>query len=411
MKKSLLIISTVVATACTPRASTTDTDITSDVGRAAVALDRSDSVEFRDLRKLEAVLKGKRIVLLGENGHGVGDFTVHKARIVRFLHERLGFDVIAFESPFDDCARANAAIETLGAVRAAQSCLLVQLQHAEIRPLFDYMRASHATGKPLAFAGLDLQISLFSARARPGAIRTQLGARNSRLAAELAALDSTLIELTFKGVDSVQTWIPGNGARMAALLDSAVTLTDGHLQRVLATERALLGRLQLRTGAVSPVPYYESRDVWMARMVRWLADSTGTRRKIAVWLHNDHGRYGLWATPSGPAQSTGRLLRAWYGGAVYSVGLFMGRGQVADNSRRVRDVRPIETGSLEALLSATNIPALWLDLSKNNRIRQWFQRTLTYTRAGLAADTMAFGREFDGIIYIDSVGPPNFGIR
>jgi erythromycin esterase-like protein len=157
-----------------------------DVGTAAVALDRSDSVEFRDLRQLEAVLKGKRIVLLGENGHGVGDFTVHKARIVRFLHERLGFDVIAFESPFDDCARANAAIETLGAVRAAQSCLLVQLQHAEIRPLFDYMRASRATGKPLAFAGLDLQISLFSARARPAAIRTQLGARNPRLASELA---------------------------------------------------------------------------------------------------------------------------------------------------------------------------------------------------------------------------------
>jgi hypothetical protein len=187
MRKRLLIISTAVATACTPRTTATDPNITAqDVGRAAVALDRSDSVEFRDLRQLEAVLKGKRIVLLGENGHGVGDFTVHKARIVRFLHERLGFDVIAFESPFDDCARANAAIETLGAVRAAQSCLLVQLQHAEIRPLFDYMRASRATGKPLAFAGLDLQISLFSARARPAAIRTQLGARNSRLASELA---------------------------------------------------------------------------------------------------------------------------------------------------------------------------------------------------------------------------------
>jgi erythromycin esterase-like protein len=89
----------------------------------------------------------------------------------------------------------------------------------------------------------------------------------------------------------------------------------------------------------------------------------------------------------------------------------MGRGQVGDNSRRVRDVRPIEAGSLEALLSATNIPALWLDLSKSNRIRQWFQRSLVYARAGLAADTMAFAREFDGIIYIDSVGPPNFGIR
>ncbi len=380
-----------------------------DIRRSAVVLDLSDTTEFRDLKKLESVLKSKRIVLLGENGHGVREFTAHKACVVRFLHERLGFHAIAFESPYDDCVRANAAIDSIGSIRAAQSCLLVQLQHAEMRPLFDYIRNTRRTPNPLAFAGIDLQISLFSARARPGVIRARV--HDHAIASELARLDSTLIEATFKGADTTQAWIQSNGKRMVALIDSAVATGGEDLKWVLATERALVERLMLRTGAVSPVSYYESRDQWMANTVRWLADSTGGRKKVAVWLHNEHGRYGMWQTPSGPAQATGRMLRAWYASDVYSLGLFMGRGRVADNSRRVRDVRGIEPGSVKALLSAIATPAFWVDFSANARLRRWFERSMPYARAGLALDAIALSREFDGVMYIDSVSPPAFGIR
>jgi len=53
------------------------------------------------------VLKDKRIVFLGENAHGVSEFTTMKARLIRYLHEELGFDVLAFESNVADAYAAN----------------------------------------------------------------------------------------------------------------------------------------------------------------------------------------------------------------------------------------------------------------------------------------------------------------
>jgi erythromycin esterase-like protein len=59
----------------------------------------------------------------------------------------------------------------------------------------------------------------------------------------------------------------------------------------------LLDRLTVRAEAEAagssqrPAEYYELRDEWMARAVAALADSIDRRRKVVVWLHNDHARY------------------------------------------------------------------------------------------------------------------------
>src|SRR6266699_3115844 len=62
-------------------------------------LDASED-DFGDLEPLRATLKGVRVVMLGEQSHGDGTAFVAKTRLIRFLHERMGFDVLAFESGF-----------------------------------------------------------------------------------------------------------------------------------------------------------------------------------------------------------------------------------------------------------------------------------------------------------------------
>ena len=59
-------------------------------------LSLSDTTNYQDLAFLKEVLKDKRIVFLGENSHGVSEFTTLKSRTVRFLHDSLGFDVLSF---------------------------------------------------------------------------------------------------------------------------------------------------------------------------------------------------------------------------------------------------------------------------------------------------------------------------
>jgi erythromycin esterase-like protein len=70
-----------------------------------------DPDDFADLEPLRETLGRARIVVLGEGSHGEGTTFAVKTRLVRFLHQRLGYDVLAFESGFYDCWKAWQRIE------------------------------------------------------------------------------------------------------------------------------------------------------------------------------------------------------------------------------------------------------------------------------------------------------------
>lgn len=53
--------------------------------------------KFDDLLFLVEKLQNKKVVLLGESGHGDGLTFKAKTRLIQFLHEKLGYQVIAFE--------------------------------------------------------------------------------------------------------------------------------------------------------------------------------------------------------------------------------------------------------------------------------------------------------------------------
>src|SRR5688572_3532484 len=61
----------------------------------------STDIRSSSLRDLEAIGKAigdAQIVVLGEQDHGDADAIEMKARLVRYLHEKKGFHVLAFES-------------------------------------------------------------------------------------------------------------------------------------------------------------------------------------------------------------------------------------------------------------------------------------------------------------------------
>ena len=58
--------------------------------------------DYRDLQFLKELWKDKKLVLLGEQSHGEGTVFEAKVRLIKFLHEEMGFEIVAFESGLYD---------------------------------------------------------------------------------------------------------------------------------------------------------------------------------------------------------------------------------------------------------------------------------------------------------------------
>ena len=180
--------------------------------------------------------------------------------------------------------------------------------------------------------------------------------------------------------------------------------------------RGLVDRLQLRAdaeaaGQARPARYYEVRDEWMAQAIRTLAVSIDALRKLVVWLHNAHCRYGACTAGPLPVRSAGSFLREWMPAEVFSVGFFMASGETTDNGRTVRSVGVPPAGGIEAFLAGEGA-ARYLLLAGNRdpAVRRWADSARRYLRNGTTERSMVPGEEFDALVLVDSVGPPGYRI-
>ncbi len=66
-----------------------------------------DSEEISDLYFLKEEIQNKRLVMLGEQTHQYGTFFEVKARIIKYLHQELGYTTIAMETSMYDLWKMN----------------------------------------------------------------------------------------------------------------------------------------------------------------------------------------------------------------------------------------------------------------------------------------------------------------
>lgn len=375
------------------------------------------AVEPFEVAAVARAIGDRRIVLLGENGHGVAEFSAAKTALVRYLHEHLGFDVVAFESGFHECRQASERIATQLVRASFRDCLIYQLEHEDIEPLIAYARATRGTARPLAVAGIDLQVQGAATRTRPGLLRAALRESAPELADSIAVLDSIMIERARVSPDSMREWIREHGRTMRTLYDSGAVLTTGDTSWTFQTAAALIRRELHRVAALAfglqpPSDVYAIRDEWMARTIAHLAGPDERGRKVVVWLHNDHARYGAWHAGPLRIRAAGQLVRDEFPGEVYSIGFLMGGGTFADNSRRARTVPDPPAGSIEWTLRRAGFPValLRLDASAHREVRDWADAEHAYLR-GNDVHRMRPGREFDALLYFDTVSPPRYVSR
>ncbi|MEN6312545.1 MAG: hypothetical protein ABFD80_13535, partial [Acidobacteriota bacterium] len=122
------------------------------------SIDAADG-NYADLEPLREVIGNRRIVMLGETTHGDGATFAAKVRLIKFLHERMGFDVLAFESGFYDVRKAwSALLAGEDPVKAIDTCVdRIWSASRQTQPLWAYIAGEAKTDHPLDLSGFDTQ--------------------------------------------------------------------------------------------------------------------------------------------------------------------------------------------------------------------------------------------------------------
>src|SRR5262245_9276562 len=117
--------------------------------------------DFSDLEPFAKAVGEARIVMLGEATHGDGATFEAKSRLVRFLHERMGFDVLAFESGLYDMRKAWERLRGGEEVRTAvgRGLFGIWSMSQQVQPLIDYVGERARSGRPLELAGVDTYVT------------------------------------------------------------------------------------------------------------------------------------------------------------------------------------------------------------------------------------------------------------
>ncbi len=256
------------------------------LARAAIAIDVS-GLFSGDAKALEAVSRAvgnARVVMIGEPWHGDGAAIRARAGLVRYLHDHLGFDVLAFEADFyslnagwpsvrgpDDVApfaRDN-VFPFWSASRAAQ-------------PLWEYVALQRSTSKPFDITGFDIRHTGRLAHTElPRELRRRLVATFPH--PDSAGLDTTAFFATLNRLLTLE-W---NYKPPAPEREQFV----GVLNRLAQTwEEDAFWAQEARSlaWAADYVWAGKSRDRAMGENFAWLVAHRFQGRKIIVWAHNNH---------------------------------------------------------------------------------------------------------------------------
>jgi len=107
---------------------------------------------------IKQLIGNAQVVLLGEPTHGDGDIFKLKTEMVKFLHQEMGFSVLAFESGLVDLALANEAIAAGENITQAleKSIFNIWTGSTQFRPLMQYVEEQKGS---LQVAGFDSQLT------------------------------------------------------------------------------------------------------------------------------------------------------------------------------------------------------------------------------------------------------------
>lgn len=351
--------------------------------------ERIDDIESVDLAPLLDRIGDAKVVLLGEATHGTSEFYRMRARIVRELVLRRGFNVLAVEADWPDSAQIDRYVRDLPPSRHAFTAFerfpTWMWRNRETLELVEWLRAFNReqtdTLRHVSFSGLDLY-SLYTSA--------------STVIAYLDSVDPGAAAVARRRYGCLTPWQRDPAAygraavsgQFAGCEREAIGILKDLLQRRLdyvakdgyrffdATQNA---RLVVDAERYYRAMYWGSWESWnlrdehMFNTLEALLEERGPGARAIVWAHNSHVGDAK-ATEMGQRgeYNIGHHCRMKFANGAYRVGFGTDHGTVAAASEwggemQMKTIRPSHALSYERLCHDSNVDAFLLALRQPGR--------------------------------------------
>jgi len=397
------------------------------VGRVH-ALDLGKPYEAAGYAFLKDAIGDRSIVQLGESIHVTQEFPRARLRLVQYLHEEMGFDVLAFEGSLIDTWLAQDYIyrshepEQQTATQAMKLAFFGLWQTDPMREVMQYIVRTQATPHPLYLSDFDIQPGMGrinrGATAALGAFLQSLRAYDSSVndgeldrwktalgpALSCDAPDGRELPLAV-----IEEWIGKAAAKVAI---DRPEIHAAALRLVPSYIRARIAHCQeVREAGGSRRTYQIARDRLNAVNAIALRDTVSNSHRIMLWAHHSHVNHN---TSGQGIPSMGQHLLAAAPDSVYTVGLFAGSGSAYDAFSLDRSgllglfpkrLRSKEDYGIENSLAQVSGQDFFVDFTARGKLPDaWLQRS--FGRAETSEKMpLILARDFHAAIYIQNVHP------
>jgi len=402
------------------------------IDNSAIIYDSSGefSKAFKDRIKEE--LANVRILALGEASHEDGSTFEQKVNLIKFLHQEMGYEVIAFEYGFYGNWKTN---ENLKAGMDVEEATKYSgwSKSAYAFPIYQYIAESYKTEYPLHYAGFDKE------KVPDGIpnINTLLDTMISHFDLDVNPPDRQFLDSLVLAIYSGMgndfknkiTYDQRNRAKeiikelQSELLDkrnqlierfseTEITIWDYTLQSILMSEKTVFA------GSFHNIV----RDKNMADRIIFLADSIYRGKKIILWGASGHfarnmisidrnmpeNSYGFF-----PYYQTGDWLYEHFGNQYYSIAFTTGEGKVGTiypeghKFKKYEEFRTLENNhpnSYEIIANETGVDFLFTSLKFSEPIRSSNMSFISYA-LGYQEDFACWNNVFDAFLFIKNMKP------